>query len=192
MNAINQPYRGEDMTGKVFDNLHVLKMDGKNKHGHTLWLCKCSCGETTRKSAPHLRMKRCFQACPKCTAKHRSAAQVARMTKHGYHGTPTYKSWQSMRQRCLNPNCEAYESYGRVGVKIAPQWDDFTVFLRDMGPRPEGTSIDRYPLRNGNYEPSNCRWATMSEQERNKRPYDRGNTKLRAAQRRMAELKVAA
>ena len=193
MNAINQPYRGEDITGKVFDNLHVVKMDGKNKHGHVLWLCKCSCGETAHKSAPHLRIKRIFQACDKCTAARLSASRAARQFKHGYTRTRTYISWQSMKQRCLNRNHASYENYGAVGVTISPEWiESFEALLSDMGERPAGMSIDRYPLCAGNYEPGNCRWATLSEQELNKRPYDRGGAKQRAAQRRMAAMKEAA
>lgn len=74
-----------------------------------------------------------------------------------------------MRTRCLNPQSSQWPRYGGRGIKIADRWSDFTAFLADMGPRPAGTTLDRWPNVNGDYEPGNCRWATMREQENNKR-----------------------
>jgi hypothetical protein len=82
--------------------------------------------------------------------------------------TRTFKSWDSMKQRCLNPNAPDYERYGGRGVTIHPPWvNDFAQFLADMGERPEGMSLDRIET-NGDYEPGNCRWATKYTQQRNK------------------------
>lgn len=87
--------------------------------------------------------------------------------KHGMEGSPTYRSWDSMKQRCLNKKSKDYPQYGGKGIKICQGWiDSFEQFLSDMGTRPEGTSIDRIN-GSGNYEPGNCRWATYSEQNRN-------------------------
>lgn len=89
---------------------------------------------------------------------------------HGMSGTRTHTSWVSMKTRCLNKNCKGYPSYGGRGISICDRWlNSFVSFMEDMGERPEGTSLDRYPDNNGNYEPSNCRWATSSQQSRNKR-----------------------
>lgn len=94
---------------------------------------------------------------------------MANATKHGYHKSPTYSSWQSMRTRCMNPKSAHFERYGARGITVCERWNDFRNFLEDMGERPPGTTIDRYPDKGGNYELGNCRWATMREQENNKR-----------------------
>lgn len=82
--------------------------------------------------------------------------------------TPTYRSWMSMRNRCLNKKTALYQRYGARGIEVCPRWESFVNFLADMGERPCGTSLDRYPDRNGHYEPNNCRWATHSQQCRNR------------------------
>jgi len=82
-----------------------------------------------------------------------------------------YSSWAAMRDRCLNKNHKYYKDYGGRGIKICPQWNPphgFRQFLEDMGPRPARTSLDRIDV-DGDYEPSNCRWATQREQCCNKR-----------------------
>lgn len=94
------------------------------------------------------------------------------MTRHGYHGTPTYVSWRSMRRRCLTRTVPEYRSYGGRGITICSQWNSFKNFLSDMGERPKGMDLDRIN-NDGHYEPMNCRWATPQQQARNRR-----NTKL--------------
>lgn len=82
-----------------------------------------------------------------------------------------YKTWISMKQRCYNPNSYGYTYYGGRGIIVCDRWKtSFKNFLEDMGERPEGHSLDRIN-NNGNYEPSNCRWATSKEQSNNKRYY---------------------
>jgi hypothetical protein len=74
-----------------------------------------------------------------------------------------------MKQRCNNLNHVAYHRYGGAGVKVCERWNNsFENFLADMGERPEGKTLDRFPNAFGNYEPGNCRWATPVEQEANK------------------------
>ena len=82
---------------------------------------------------------------------------------------PTFNSWRSMIQRCYNPNHVSYGRYGGKGISVCDRWRVYANFLEDMGERPEGKTLDRYPHRTGHYKPGNCRWATPAEQSEGKR-----------------------
>lgn len=102
-----------------------------------------------------------------------AGGSVARV-KHGHCSrtrgvSATYASWLGMIQRCTNPNRRCFRNYGGRGVRVHEPWLRFESFLADMGPRPKGTTLDRWPDVDGNYEPGNCRWATAIEQQNNKR-----------------------
>jgi len=97
---------------------------------------------------------------------------LAGRTKHGAYAndseTPEHYVWRSMIARCNNPNSQAYHYYGGAGITVCKRWMDYTNFLADMGNRPSPLhSLDRIDTRKG-YKPSNCRWATRSEQQKNK------------------------
>lgn len=79
----------------------------------------------------------------------------------------TYKSWCSMIQRCCNSNHKKFRYWGGRGVTVCERWRKYDNFLGDMGARPPEKSLDRWPDKNGNYEPGNCRWATVHEQRMN-------------------------
>ena len=91
-----------------------------------------------------------------------------RFQKHGMRNTPTYKSWQSMKDRCSNPKAISYPFYGGIGIGYDPDWDTFENFFRDMGERPKGLSLDREDSR-GQYCKGNCKWSSAKEQANNRR-----------------------
>ncbi|MCK6159519.1 hypothetical protein KZX29_12155 [Moraxella osloensis] len=100
----------------------------------------------------------------------RSCGAKSNSLKHGHTNhtklSPTYTSWASMKGRCQNKNNPKYHMYGAVGITVCEKWQTFEGFLKDMGERPDGTSIDRIDGSLG-YFKENCRWATITEQQRN-------------------------
>lgn len=88
--------------------------------------------------------------------------------RHGLEKHPLYHTWEAMRQRCNDPKASNYKWYGARGVKICKRWNDFRLFLEDVGDKPEKMTLDRIDV-NGNYEPGNVRWATHHEQRINQR-----------------------
>ncbi len=152
-----------DLTGQLFGRLTVVAFAKTDKHGNAQWICQCSCGETTTVWSSALR-RNLTQSCG-CL---RKAATSARRSTHGKSaGDPTYRVWTGMKKRCENPNSHGYARYGGRGIAVCTRWEDFALFLEDMGPKPEGCSIERLDVDKG-YAPDNCRWIPCAEQARNK------------------------
>jgi hypothetical protein len=124
--------------------------------------CLCECGNITNVMLNKLRNN---------STKSCGCYQKEKATTHGLHKHSLYKTWNNMIHRCYHSNHIHYKYYGGRGIKICDRWlNSFQNFLIDMGERPEGTTLDR-KNNDGNYEPSNCRWATPKEQIKNRRKY---------------------
>lgn len=149
----------KDISGNKFGSLLVIKR-AENKGKAVMWLCKCDCGETVSIRGNHLRKGQTH--CAKCTPRNHNVT-------HGLHKHPSYVTWTMMKQRCENPNAIGYANYGGRGIVVCERWHDFEFFVEDVGTPPsKNHTLDRIDI-DGNYEPSNVRWATHKEQMRNKR-----------------------
>jgi len=162
------PAVARDLTGLRKGKLIVTHRVG-SRGSAPLWAVKCDCGSEREMTSGQLAGKTQSCGCQK------AENNRARLTTHGMAAggnshTRVYRIWNAMKQRCQNPNQPHYERYGGRGVTVCDRWQKFADFYADMGDPPSDThSIDRIDNDHG-YEPVNCRWATLQEQARNKRP----------------------
>ena len=154
--------------GGKFGRWTVVRYAGKVKQ-YRYWGCICDCG-TERKVRQYALLAGKTRSCG-CLANELTAA---RSTTHGKTKTPEYQAWISMLKRCYKPRTRAYQNYGGRGIRVCKRWrDSFENFLEDMGERPSAIhSLDRRD-NDGDYTPSNCRWATVWVQNNNRRAADR-------------------
>lgn len=153
----------KDLVGRVFGRLTVLSEADKAGGIRIKWLCRCECGNTATISGTSLVSGNC-KSCG-CIARE---LLIQRNKSHGHSGTPLYMVWKTMHQRCSNPNNKDYSDYGGRGIRVCRRWDKYENFLADMGDRPDGMTLDRRD-NSKSYSKGNCRWVTMSRQNRNRR-----------------------
>jgi hypothetical protein len=151
-------------SGIRFGRLIVLSRAGAGPSGDIQYTCLCDCGNITQPTAANLRRGDTLSC---------GCLRLDRITSHRETGTPLYQCWQDIKQRCYNPKCAEFKNYGGRGITMASEWiDDFEAFRdyvdQNLGPRPEGYSIDRIENHEG-YFPGNLRWGSKIEQANNSR-----------------------
>ena len=155
--------RYKDISNQKFGKLTIIEFS-HTEGDQSYWKAKCDCGETKTVKGQAVR-----RGSPKSCGCEAKKLTQERMTKHGKYGSPEYRAWRHMIDRCENLNHKEYKHYGARGITVCEAWFEFTQFYTDMGDRPSSAySLERKDNSKG-YSPENCIWATDETQNRNKR-----------------------
>ncbi len=164
----NTPKLATLKAGQKFSRLTAVAFVRRNKEHRPVWKWLCDCGkehEAVARDVTSGDSKSCG-----CYNRDMTVARNKATATHGMTNSPEFTSWRGMIDRCRNQNCKDFSRYGERGILVCERWNAFENFYEYMGRKPSSRhSIDRFPNNDGNYEPDNCRWATPTEQSRNRR-----------------------
>lgn len=175
-----------NLKGRRFGRWRMISYAGVRRVGRStkrFWNVRCACG-AEREVALSALKSGLSKSCG--CLKSELASKARHMVTHGMTKTRTYHAWISARMRCENPNDKDYARWGGRGIRVCKRWQKFENFLSDMGEVPTGLSLDRIRV-NGNYCPSNCRWADDDQQANNRR----SNFNIKVGGRRMTVRQAA-
>lgn len=152
------PKRAHDLSLQIFGKLVVIAPAELDKRRSAWWLCVCHCGNVVVRKGQDIKKPGVH-----------SCGCISTRAKHGATGSKEFKAWIDMIRRCTIDANKRFPAYGGRGITVCESWlTSFETFYQDMGPCPDGYSLDRVD-NNGNYCPDNCRWASKHEQSNNKR-----------------------